>query len=216
MITARLVDGLDHVDHGEAGDRDGGERLHLDAGAVGGRDRGHDVDRLVGDDEVEGDRRQRERVAQRDQRRRLLGAHDPGQPRHGEGVALRHAGAAEQRDDGRRDEDAARCGRRTRRHCLAGDVDHPGRAGVVDVGEGGHQKSLVQPEHLHHVARRQRGRLGGYDDERIARGEVAEQVRAVPADRGHERAAAVGVPGRAHHLLAAGRRRDGVREAGPA
>ena len=30
------VDRLDHVDQGEAGDRDAGQRLHLDAGAVGG------------------------------------------------------------------------------------------------------------------------------------------------------------------------------------
>ena len=75
---------------------------------------------------------------------RLLGAHDPGQPGHREGVALRHARAAEQVDDGRAEEHATRGDRRTRRDVLAGDVDHPGGAGVVDVGEAiwcGHQNS---------------------------------------------------------------------------
>ena len=41
-----------------------------------------------------GDRGDRERVAERDQGRGLLGAHDPGQARHGKGVALGYAGPA--------------------------------------------------------------------------------------------------------------------------
>ena len=48
---------------------------------------------VVGDGEVDGDAGDRERVAQRDQRRGLLGAHDPGEPGDRERVALGHAGS---------------------------------------------------------------------------------------------------------------------------
>ena len=97
-MTAALSTALTMSIDGERGDRDGGQRLHLDTGAVGGADRRGDLDRLVGDREVDGDAGDRERVAQRDQRRGLLGAHDPGEPGHGQRVALRHALTAQQLD----------------------------------------------------------------------------------------------------------------------
>ena len=96
VITARLSTAFTMSITVSAGDRDRGQRLHLDAGAVGGAHGRGDLDGVVGDREVDGDRRDRERVAQRDQRRRLLGAHDPGEPGDGERVALGHAGAAQQ------------------------------------------------------------------------------------------------------------------------
>src|SRR5690242_4263497 len=51
-----LVDRLDHVDHGEPRDRDSGEGLHLDSGAVGGADGRGDLHRVIGDLEVDGHR----------------------------------------------------------------------------------------------------------------------------------------------------------------
>ena len=91
VMTAPLSTALTMSTTVSAGDRDGGEGLHLDAGAVGGAHGGDDLDGVVGDDEVDGHAGDRQRVAQRDQRGRLLGAHDPGDPGHGEGVALGHA-----------------------------------------------------------------------------------------------------------------------------
>ena len=46
------VDRLHHVDDGEGRDADGGEGLHLDAGAVGCAHGGLDLDALVDDGEV--------------------------------------------------------------------------------------------------------------------------------------------------------------------
>jgi hypothetical protein len=47
------------------GDADGGQRLHLDAGAVGGAHGGGDGDVRIADLEVDVDSGQRQRVAQR-------------------------------------------------------------------------------------------------------------------------------------------------------
>ena len=109
------VDRLGHVDERQAGDGDGGERLHLDAGAVGGaRGRGHGDARVV-DDEVDGDAGQPDRVAQRDEVGGALGAHDPGDPRHGQRVALRarprRAAARRTRPTGRPGRSPSPCGR---------------------------------------------------------------------------------------------------------
>ena len=54
VITAPLSTALTMSTTVSAGDRDGGQRLHLDAGAVGGAHGGEDLDRVVGDPQVDG------------------------------------------------------------------------------------------------------------------------------------------------------------------
>ena len=115
VITAALSTALTMSTTVSGGHRHGGERFHLDARALGGGDARDDVDRLVGDRQVDGDRRQHERVAQRDQMGRLLGAHDPGQAGHAQRVTLGHAVTPQQGHHLRRDQHAPRRRRRSRR-----------------------------------------------------------------------------------------------------
>ena len=109
VMTARGSTALTMSTSVEAGDGDAGQRLHLDAGAVGGAHGGGDRDGVVVDprstvDAVDGDR-----VAQRDEVGRALRAQDAGDPRDGERVALGHAAAAQQRDHlGRHEHPAGR------------------------------------------------------------------------------------------------------------
>ena len=84
------VDRLGHVVDREAGDGDGGQRLHLDAGRADAarlrpdREAGQG---LVGGD-VDRDLAELQRMAERDQVGGLLGGHDPGDPRRADHVAL--------------------------------------------------------------------------------------------------------------------------------
>ena len=48
---------VDHVDDGEGGDGDAGERLHFDARAIRGANTRLDLDMVVGEDEVDLDRK---------------------------------------------------------------------------------------------------------------------------------------------------------------
>ena len=130
-----LVDGLDHVDEREGGDGDRGERLHLDAGAVGGAHDGPDVDPVVDDVEVDLDGVHRHRVGERDELGGALDRLDAGDPRHAERVALGHDAVAQGRDGRRREQHPAGRGRPAGRHRLAGDVDHVRRAVGAHVGQ---------------------------------------------------------------------------------
>src|SRR6185437_9418101 len=84
------VDRFAHVVDGEGGHRDRGQRLHLDAGAALELAGGADIDGVTRRIAVEfdPDRAEREGVAQRDEIRRALRAHDAGKPRHRQDVAL--------------------------------------------------------------------------------------------------------------------------------
>src|ERR1700752_3840521 len=131
------LDRLHHVVDGEAGDRDGGKRLHLDAGLafqLGGRPHDHAGQLLVRSD-IHLDLGQRKRMAERDQLVRLLRRHDAGDARGAQHVALlgvaledkveslaRHHHAAF------RDCDPFGCG-------FVGHIDHAGFAALADVGE---------------------------------------------------------------------------------
>ena len=64
------------------------QRFHLDTGAVDGVDVGLDLDVGVLEAEVHEHRADEQRVAQRQQVRRLLRGLDPGDPGDGEHVAL--------------------------------------------------------------------------------------------------------------------------------
>src|SRR5262245_2326847 len=83
------VNGLDHVEERQRGDADGGQRLHLDACAIGGANGGGDVDVSLADLEVDIDSGQRQRVAQRDEVAGPLGGQDARHPRGGQRVAFR-------------------------------------------------------------------------------------------------------------------------------
>ena len=134
--------------------------------------------------EVDGDAGDRERVAQRDQRRRLLGAHDPGEPGDGERVALGHAVAAQQLDDLGGDEHPPGGDGLARGDVLAGHVDHAGGAGLVDVGELGHRapsgrlELLVEQQHGHCLPASTEVTASGTTISASASRQVADQVRA--------------------------------------
>src|ERR1700685_4779341 len=80
LDTHAALDRFHHVIDGEAGDRYGGERFHLDAGLAGHFYAGGDADagQLGIGRDVDFDLRQQERMAQRDQFVGALGGHDAG------------------------------------------------------------------------------------------------------------------------------------------
>ena len=113
----------------------GGERLHLDAGAVDGVDLRLDLDVGVLDPEVHVDRADEQRVAQRQQVRGLLRGLDAGHPGDREHVALGDgAGGDLRRGVGLHVHAAAGDGP-TVGGVLGGDVDHAGTAERVEMGE---------------------------------------------------------------------------------
>ncbi len=133
-----LVDGFAHVVEGEAGDGDGGEGLHLDAGAGGERSRGRDAQRSGGRAfEVDLDVVEREGVAEGDQLIDSLGGQDACQPRRSQRFALGQV-AGEEAVEGVRggDEVPGREGLAMDRGFLS-DIDHACPALGVEVGEGG-------------------------------------------------------------------------------
>ena len=108
-----------------------------------------------------------------------------------ERVALGHAVAAQQRDDLRRDQHPAGGGGGPGGDVLAGDVDHPRRAGLVDVGQAsrlGRLSAIRTPRRaaatVHLVApASSEVTSSGTTISALDCGQVADQVRAVPADR---------------------------------
>jgi hypothetical protein len=156
--ATRLLDELDaldgdvalkcfrHVVQRQCGHARRGERLHLDAGASRDPDFGRDEDGASAGirRELEADVIQGKRMAQRDELGRSLRRTDPGEARRDERVALRAAGIQQLSQDvrahpngGRRD--GATCG-----HRLVPDVDHPGRALVVEMAQPRHASGPVR------------------------------------------------------------------------
>src|SRR3954470_7012202 len=83
------VDGLAHVVDGEGGDADGGEGLHLDAGAAEDAHGGLDAQEVgLGEGEIEGGAGDGEGVAEGDEVAGALGGHDAGEAGDLEDVAL--------------------------------------------------------------------------------------------------------------------------------
>src|SRR5262249_7446433 len=85
------VNGLYHVVDGEAGDRDRGQRFHLDTGLRLDLCRSLDADAggITGRREIDGDLRQGQKMAQRDQLMRPLCGNYAGDTRRDEHIALR-------------------------------------------------------------------------------------------------------------------------------
>src|SRR5476649_2774097 len=132
------IDRLAHIVDGERGDRGGGERLHLHAGAALQLARGLNVDgaALGVDRELKVDRRQRQWMAERDQVGRLLGRHDAGQLGDSQHVAFLGCPGLDQLDRRGLHGDRGARHRDALGDLLGADIDHVGVAALVEVGEG--------------------------------------------------------------------------------
>ena len=129
------LDALDHVVDRQRRHGRGGHRLHLDAGLAGRRRLGADAQDAGG--AVGGDRHddvgQRQRVAQRDELARPLGAHDAGQLGDAQDVALGAAAVDDEAHRLGRHRDGASATARRAVTGLCRDVDHPRPPGPIDV-----------------------------------------------------------------------------------
>ena len=137
------VDSLAHVVDGERRHGDRGQRLHLDPGAAGNLAGGADPDRIRFGlrRQVDGDRGQRQGMAQGDEVGGAFGTHDPGELCHPQDVALCEAARADPRQSFRRHHHPALGRGGTLGDVLAADVDHDGIAGGVEVSEVAHAAS---------------------------------------------------------------------------
>jgi len=115
---------LQHVVDGEAGGRDRGQGLHLHAGPVDGAHRGGHLDAGGTGPRLHLHPREGDGVAERDDVRRPLGRHDPGEPRRGDDVPLLGLAAAHDADRGRPHRDEATRHRHPLGLGLRADVDH--------------------------------------------------------------------------------------------
>ena len=157
----RLRIGRRHVVDRQQRDRGGGQCFHFDSGPAGQRGAGGGAHAVCLEGEIDRDRVEGERVAQRDQLAGLLGGHDPGDPRRGEDVALGPAAVAHRGERFGGHADLAGRGRRARRLRLAANVDHPRRALVVEMRELAHPRAHARsrgPRHrlrvlLHHTCK---------------------------------------------------------------
>ena len=131
------IDRLSHVVDGEAGDRGGGQCLHLDAGrsdrlGLGAHD---DAGKRFIEREVDRHLGQGDRVAERNQFVGALGRHDAGDPRRSEHVALLRVARADERQRLGPHDDATLGDRRAFARRLFRDVDHASVARCADVSE---------------------------------------------------------------------------------
>src|SRR5260221_5019675 len=126
------IDRLAHVIDGKRSDGDGGQGLHLDAGAARELAGGSDIDgvalRVAA--QLDADRAEREGMAERNEIGRVLRSHDAGEPRHGEHVALLDAARHDALERRLRHQYAARGGGDTLALRLAGDV-YPARPALL-------------------------------------------------------------------------------------
>src|SRR6185437_8603416 len=132
-----FLDRLDHVVDGQARDRHGGQRLHLDPGLAVDLDgrlypvTGQGVLRI----DLDLDLGDRQRMAERDERMRALGRHDAGEPRGAEHVALERVAGDDALERVLAHGDMALGDRDALGLRLAGDVHHARFAALVDVAE---------------------------------------------------------------------------------
>src|SRR5262245_3937192 len=138
------IDGLAHVVDGQGGDADGGEGLHLDAGAAVDADGGLDVQFAVaGEGEVEGGGGDRQGVAQGDQVAGALGGQDAGEAGHLQDVALGEGAVADEGRRGRGHADQAAGAGLAQRLRLAAGVHHAAGAVLVEVGQLAHDVPTI-------------------------------------------------------------------------
>src|SRR5690606_20435041 len=131
----RAVQPLDHVDDVERRDAHRRQRLHLHPGPVRGAHGRADRHAVVLDDDVDTHPVHPDDVRERQQLGGALRGGDPGDPGDGEDVPLGHVPLPQRADElGRAAHPAAR-GRGAHRRGLLRDVDHPGVAALVQVGE---------------------------------------------------------------------------------
>ena len=205
------LDALDHVVDGQGGDRRRGHRLHLDAGLArswrprrGCAARPPPRSGVIATTQVG----QGQRVAERDELARPLGAHDAGQLRDAEDVALRAAAVDDQAHRLGRDGDGRLGDGPPRGDRLVRDVDHPRPPGPVDVREpaalgrgagssgpsvrrriSGARSGPVEPPQLDLGAGRQRVVGLGDDREGVGGGQGRDDVAPLPARQADRRPA---------------------------
>jgi hypothetical protein len=143
------VGGLAHVVDRQQAHLHGGQRFHLHAGAAHGLDLRGAVHGAGGGVELEVDRhaRERQRVAQRDQVGRALGALDGGDARDADHVALLRLAAGHQRQRGRQHADAAGGAGHAVGLGLGRHVHHVGLALGVEVGQRGGLGRVMAQQH---------------------------------------------------------------------
>ena len=128
-----LVHGLDHVVDRQRRNGHGCQRFHLDAGLALGAHARLDAVAATGRRQLDADVRQRQRMTQRDERGRLLGGHDSGQPCRLQRIAFGHLAAANQRERRGAHRDLALRQRFAAGHRLRAHVHHARLAAVVEV-----------------------------------------------------------------------------------
>jgi len=173
----RLIERFAHVIDGERGDRDGRERLHLDAGL---RARGHfgfEVDAVAAQHGAHVYVRQRERVTERNEIARALGGHDAGETRSLQRVAFRCPLRAHGRDRLLRHQHARRRDRAPHRRLFRARVHHRHAPLGIHVCELLHTSSLRknarrvnssgQADDAHDRAGLDESRARVHDEERV-------------------------------------------------
>src|SRR5208282_1293284 len=130
-------DRLHHVIDGQAGDGDGGEGFHLDAGLSRDFDPRPDLNagQLGVRPDIDFDLRDGKRVTERDQFVRALGRHDAGDARGAEHIALFGVAALHDIERGGRHHHAPLGARFAFRGGLRRNVDHPGLAAGAEMRE---------------------------------------------------------------------------------
>ena len=131
----RAVHGFRHVIDRQQRDRDGGQRLHLDAGLAVCRGQRGGGDAAIVEREVERHAGEGQRVAERDKVGGLLRRHDPGDARDGEHVTLLRRTIADRGERVGGDGDAAGGDCPPLRHRLVADIDHMRGAIGVEMRE---------------------------------------------------------------------------------
>ena len=102
------IDRFAHVVDGQSGDADGGQRLHLDAGAAKDAHGGLDAEQIVGvEGEIDVRRVMGQWMAEGNEVAGALGGHDAGEASDFENVALAEGAVADEGERGRRHADAA-------------------------------------------------------------------------------------------------------------
>ena len=134
------IDGLGHVIDCQAGQRNGSQRFHLDAGLPLNPRQGTDAQSWKGLIRLnfDGNFCQKQRVAERDQLMGALGSHDAGNARRAEnitlfGIAFQNGSKGLRLHDYRPLRNGAPL-----RFILVADIDHVGFAGCTKMGEAGH------------------------------------------------------------------------------
>lgn len=134
------IDGFEHIDDGQRGDGHGGEGFHFDAGLGGDGCGGGDADAVGFDDlKIDGGLIQAQGMAEGNQLAGFFGGHDAGDSGGVEHLAFGGVACGEDLQSLRLHDDEAFGSGLAQGGLLGGNIDHAGGAGVIDMGEIGHE-----------------------------------------------------------------------------